>query len=239
MSRAAGPRLCALACVALVLAGCAQPNGGPAASTTAQVSSSTAAPLNTTGVAPSQPKSPYEGTYMGMFQYTVRGTKDDGSEFTLSSGFRLTAELAAGGTAPGPTGWTMQLVRVQASDPFFGCEMGCVPASAGVLLPAEPPTTPSRPSEWGQGLTIEFPNGSFLQTNAGGTGYVHVTTDARTVSNDLSVPAGDRWQALVSTASQDWSDDVISGRPAFHADDCPNGCGSIGFDSWSLTRSGP
>jgi hypothetical protein len=173
-------------------------------------------------------KNPYEGTFMGIFDYTVSSTQGGDDHGSL----QLTVVIAATGL----TGQDLSIESVTASDAYFGCQTACAPLpGSSVVLPDDPPTTPSNPSQPGHGFLIHFPNGRTLMTNSDTQGAVTVMTGAGIISNGLGVAAGDRWHA--ATRGKWWSDDWVDGTGAFHQEDCQGQCSGIAFDSWSLTKS--
>lgn len=163
--------------------------------------------------------SPYEGTYIGQFAYdwvTMGPMPTMGS-----SSFNLTATLACIAAASGTA--TLTVTHANASDPYFGCAVaGCTPLQGSVAaLPSSPPTTPSSPSQSGQGFVILFPNGSSLATE-NGVGNLNVTSGGQTLSNALTGSTS-TWSAVNANAASVFPND--GSRSA------------VSFKSWSLSKS--
>lgn len=161
--------------------------------------------------------SPYDGTYIGQFAYdwvTMGPMPTMGS-----SSFNLTVTLACIATANGSAALTV--THANASDPFFGCAVaGCTPLQGSVAaLPASPPTTPSSPSQSGQGIVVLFPNGASLATQ-NGAGNLNVTSGGQILSNTFTGSIS-TWSAVNSNAAfpNDGSRSVVS------------------YKSWSLSKS--
>ena len=160
----------------------------------------------------------YDGTYIGQFAYDWTTTDSPPSSGTGS--FNLTLVLQCLATADGIV--TLNITHATASEPYFGCQVGgCTPNQGSVaLLPAAPPTSPSSPSQSGEGVAILFPNGSTLGTE-NSSGDLNVTSSGATLSNALTGSTS-TWVAA-STAS----------TIAF-----PDASRSVtSFKSWSLTKS--
>jgi hypothetical protein len=87
-------------------------------------------------------------------------------------------------------------------------------------LPANPPTTPSNPSQSGHGIVVIFPNGASLGTQ-NDAGDLNVTSDGRILSNSLS------------GGTSTWTAASTTNLTAFPGD----GNSVTSFKSWSLTKS--
>lgn len=172
---------------------------------------------------------PYEGTYVGLFRARgealqeyddVTGDPIWGPTQTVS--LHVTLELAylASGV------YTIEHANV--SDPFFGCNVGgCTPTVASAaILPEDPGTpTPNGPSEAGEGIVVDFPNGSSLAT-ANQAGSLYTSTDARTLSNGLGI--SESWYGRGSS-NEDFLDGTFGEFYYLNPD-----TQSI---TWALTRS--
>jgi hypothetical protein len=166
-------------------------------------------------------KSPYEGTYIGIFtyQYETYATQTTPSK-TVTGGFRLSITLSNPITAGGLT--VLQITHATCSDPYFGAQMGTTPNYPSVAtLPADPPTTPLHPSLAGMGIAILFPNGATLGTT-NYAGALSVTYSGRTISNSLDT----------AIQNSTWVVANMGGGDAF----LPQ-ASTIKFKSWSLSWS--
>jgi hypothetical protein len=164
--------------------------------------------------------SPYEGTYIGIFsyQYETYATETTPAK-TVSGGFRLTITLSDPITANGLT--VLQITHASCSDPYFGAQMGCTPNFGSVAtLPADPPTSPSNPSQAGMGIAILFPNGATLGTT-NSPGAPSVSYGGRTISNSLDT----------AIQNNTWVAASLSGN-AFMPE-----ASALKFKSWSLSWS--
>jgi hypothetical protein len=138
-------------------------------------------------------KSVYADTYGGIFAYSYED--DSNPPKTIPGGFRLTIKLADAGTIGGET--MFKITYARCSDPYFGCQMGCTPNEGSfVLLPAEPPTSPSNPSAEAMGIHIIFPNGTILYTDPR-AGALSVSYSGMVLSNSLDPEIqNETWVAL-------------------------------------------
>jgi hypothetical protein len=167
-------------------------------------------------------KSPYEGTYNGIFSYEYEEYATESKPAkTVAGGFRISITLSN----PIITGsvTVLQITHASCSDPFFGCQVGgCTPNFPSVAtLPSDPPTGPMHESEAGMGFAIFFPNGATLATT-NSPGSLNVGYDGRMISNSLD-PAiqNNTWVAASLTGGQTFLPQASS----------------IKFKSWSLSWS--
>jgi hypothetical protein len=163
----------------------------------------------------------YEGTYMGTFTYVyhVKGANETWNEVT--AGMQMTLKFECLASAAGST--VLNITHAVCSDANFGCQLGgCTPNYGSVaMLPEDPPTNSSNPSQSGQGITLFFPNGATLGT-ANSAGNLNVSSDGRTLQNSLDPSIKDNtWVALAG----DFGNSVPPGGPVTR------------FTSWILTWS--
>jgi hypothetical protein len=118
----------------------------------------------------------YNGTYSGQFLYEYQTTAIPPQ--TVTGSLQLTVQLSCVGIAKGYIAHTV--TSATNSDPYFECQGGCIPTfGASVFnLPENPPTTPSNPSQLGEGLAIQFPNKTLLATD-NRLGALSVSADGR------------------------------------------------------------
>jgi len=138
--------------------------------------------------------------------------------------FRLTLTFKHIATVDGMT--SLEITEVTCSDASFGTGLAGITPSFGsvAVMPAEPPTTPMKPSQDGMGVAILFPNGASLLTE-NRAGALHVSSDGRTLSNSLDPGIQDKTWVAVTTQGPLYSGD-------------PSGVyRTYKFKSWSLTRS--
>jgi hypothetical protein len=104
--------------------------------------------------------SDYNGDYFGKFLYEYEAGDPSHPPLTnVAASLTLTLTFKCLATASGST--VLTITHALADDPYFGCQIGgCTPLFGSVAtLPASPPTTPSNPSQSGQGVVVFFPNG--------------------------------------------------------------------------------
>jgi hypothetical protein len=198
-------------------------NGTPAAGSPLTVSFTVNAPVPTGGGGGGNPTGckAYEGTYMGTFEYIyhVKGQNDTWNEVPAS--FQLTLKFECLASAAGST--VLNITHANCSDANFACQVGgCTPNYGSVaMLPEDPPTNSSNPSQPGQGITLFFPNGATLGT-ANSTGNLNVSSDGRTLQNSLDPSIKDNtWVAIAG----DFGNSVPPGGPVTK------------FTKWILTWS--
>ncbi len=150
---------------------------------------------------------PYDATvpagfqYAGIFAYTWEDTS--AKPPTSGSGsFRVSFDATC--LAPATNGSVvLRITKANGSDPFFGTVGGVGTQEGSVLLmPADPPTTPSHPSQPGQGVVIRFPNGATLATNNDAPGLFNVlaaTSPFKIVSNPGQASA---WSLVNATTGK-------------------------------------
>lgn len=147
-----------------------------------------ASPSRTTAAA-IKAKSPYAGTYIGMFNIRYWDLSNPEMPVQRSKGFRVTITLRALGTAAGTA--ALQITRVLVSDRWFGATRAVTPRFGSVATLPSPPRNLSVSS--GQGIVILFPNGATLAT-ANMSGQLHTSSDGRTISNAVGVK--ESWSAV-------------------------------------------
>ena len=163
----------------------------------------------------------YNGTYTGQFIYEYQTTAIPPQ--TVTGNFQLTVQLSCVGIANGIIAHFV--TSATNSDPYFGCQGGCSlsPNSGSFFnLPEHPPTTPSNPSERGEGLAIQFPNKTLLVTS-NFAGNLNVSADGRHLSNSLDP----------SIENSTWGAESLSLPPKYFLPDAIN----IKYKSWSLTKN--
>lgn len=137
--------------------------------------------------------SDYDGQYFGIFAYDYYTYDKDYNRIVNHGSFRVNVTLECYATGAGST--YLHITHASCTEPVFGCVMGCTPASISwAVMPATTPTGPFNQSLAGQGIDIEFPNGSSIWTNPL-AGALSVTTGARILSNSLEFK-DDAWGAL-------------------------------------------
>jgi hypothetical protein len=134
-------------------------------------------------------KSPYAGTYIGMFNVRYWDLTNPKKPVQRSRGFRVTITLRELGKALGTS--ALQITRVLVSDRWFGAQRTTTPRFGSVATLPSPPRNLSISS--GQGIVILFPNGATLGT-ANMKGQLHTSSDGRTISNALGVK--ESWTAV-------------------------------------------
>jgi hypothetical protein len=183
------------------------------------------------------PPSIYEGTYIGQcnanyhYQYFDQGSQQivrvDGNK-----SFNMTIELKT--LVAGVSGVdTLIVTKVTCSDPFFGAQFGVVPdplTSVAIL----PNPTENVSTQAGEGIVFNLPNGVSFGT-ANDVGDLHVSTDARLISNTLD-PAitTTAWTAINVNNAQGMQDYL-----SFSVPDAAAHGSLVDVDqlTWALTRS--
>lgn len=127
----------------------------------------------------------YNGNYFGKFAYEYdTGDPSNPPLTTVTGAVTLNLTFKCLATAAGST--VLTITHAVADNPYFGCQLdGCKPSFGSVAtLPASPPTTPSNPSQSGQGILVFFPNGTSIGTT-NSVGALNVTGGGRILSNSL------------------------------------------------------
>jgi hypothetical protein len=100
---------------------------------------------------------------------------------------------------------TMTITAANASDPYFGT-LGLVTPMEGsvMVMPANPPTSPSNQAQPGQGIEILFPNGASLGTSNETPGDFTVL-DSITPFEIISNGAAPTWTAVSTSAATEFA----------------------------------
>jgi hypothetical protein len=184
------------------------------------------------------PPSIYEGTYIGQcnakyhYDYYDEASQQD-VHVDGNKSFNITIELKT--LAAGVNGVdTLFVTKVTCSDPFFGAQFGVVPdplTSVAVL----PNPTENVSTQAGEGIVFSLPNGVIFGT-ANDVGDLHVSTDARLLSNSLD-PAitTTAWTAINQNNAEGMLDYL-----SFSVPDAAAHGTLVEVDqlTWALTRSG-
>ncbi len=127
-------------------------------------------------------KSPYNGTYAGMFHYVVRNSNT--GEAVKDRVINVEVTLSCLADVNGQT--TLNVTPATVDHDFFGCKNGCTPKTGSVaMLPDKLPVTAANPSKDGEGVMVLFPNGAVLGTsNQAGDLFISLNGDNLTNALD-------------------------------------------------------
>lgn len=126
----------------------------------------------------------YDGTWHCTFYYTASVPQEEGPDLIVNTSFTIDFTIKSEVSVPGYP----QLLRFQAitcSDPRFGAIMAITPNSQ--LSMAILPASYGSQSEPGQGLIIEFPNGSTIMTNNNIAGAFTVNPQGNVIASSALV----------------------------------------------------
>lgn len=126
----------------------------------------------------------YDGTWSGTFYYTATVPQEEGPPEIINTSFMISFTLVSEVNIPGYP----HLLRFQAvscSDPVFGATMSVVPNAqmSMVFLPG----AYGSQSAQGQGLLLEFPNGSTIMTNNDCDGAFTVDPTGKVIASSALV----------------------------------------------------
>lgn len=122
----------------------------------------------------------YDGVWNGTFYYTAEVPNESGSPTIVNSSFTLSITLVSSVSVPGYT-QLLNVTSVTCSDPTFGATSPIVPTAtvSMAFLPAPFGST----STSGMGISVEFPNGSYISTSNLVDGSFTVDANGRVIAS--------------------------------------------------------